>query len=502
MVRPSTLALATSLFATDAQALQSGWSNNAVVDLGTYRVATDEWIRQDPAGETTLPQNSIYDNTCVPGNKVLAVEYTGQREILVDTGQIPGRANTTLGIDPALLHDEYLVQGWRWTICPSEVDVPNEPGPISATMFWWDCLDSCRDGGDFQLLTPTASITIDGIPGGGSSGTCFVFDVDIRGTGLEFELTGDCDTVFDGPAAGAVGDTFGYGMTVQRTDGAPLASLASVGLGGDPGTQTSGFGCQQANRDAGPAGFIGESTSFLNRSRHEDSSTGIGNGEDGVDAQGGSISGCFSFGYFAGFPGVPYVGLFHELYGEPAFELIFPELCSGDGGDQTGCSDCPCGNNSAPGTIGGCLNSAGRALRLRGSGMPSVAADTLRFGATGGPASVLTVLSSGNDVAPNNAANPCFGLDSGVNALAFDGLRCAVAATRRHGGRPTDDNGAVGMTNNGWGGVSAPPGGLVAQGGYVAGQTRHYQLICRDNLSQVCGRGLNTSQSVSVLFVP
>ncbi len=492
--------LATGLASPSAQAFQSGWSTKTVVDLGTYRVATGEWI--PPTTDDPLVANSLYDNTCIPGSSINAVQFTGPQEIVVDTGQIPGSDNTLFGIDPSLLHAEYVVQGWRWAISPAEPDLPGEPDPITATIYWWDCLDSCLQGGSFTGVNPTASISIDGIPAGGSSNSCFVFNVDITGTALEFHLTGDCDGVFDGPGAGAIGDTFGYGISVQRTDGQPLTNTVSIGMGGDPGTQSSGFGCQLANGNPGPAGFIGESTRFLNASRHADSSTGFGNGDDFMDAQGGTLPGCFSFGYFIGLPGIPHVGLFHELYGEPAFESVFPERCNGDGGDQQGCSDCPCANNATAGTIGGCLNSTGNSARLQGSGTPSVSADTLRFELTGAPPTAFTILNSGDQVAPANMANPCFGQMSGVQASTFDGLRCAVMNTRRHGGRPADANGNVGLTNNGWGPPSGPPIGLIAQGGFVAGQTRHYQVIYREDPLAGCMRGLNTSQAVSVLFVP
>jgi len=493
--------LAPVLLSASSLAFQSGWSTKTLVDLGTYQVATGVWIPPG-AGGSLNTLNSIYDNTCVPAMGVSAVAFTGPLEIIVDTGQVPGSDNAIFGIDPALLHDAYRVQGWRMAVAPAEPPVAGGPGPISATMYWWNCLDSCLLGGSSTGVTPTASITIDGIPGGGSSNSCFVFDVDVTGTAFEFLLTGDCDGILDGPGAGASGDTFGYGITVERTDGQPLSNVVSVGMGGDPGTQTSGFGCQLANGTAGPAGFIGESTSFLNDTRHADSSTGFGNADDAMDAQGGSIPGCFSFGYFVGLPGIPYVGLFHELYGVPEFESTFAEHCNGDGGDQMGCTNCPCNNNSAAGTPGGCLNSSGRPARLQGSGVPSVASDTLRFELTGVAAGAFTILTSGDGIAPGNMVNPCFGQMSGVRALQFDGLRCAIINTRRHGGRSADANGDVGMTNNGWGTPSGPPIGLVAQGGFVAGQTRHYQVIYREDPLLGCMRGLNTSQAVSVSFLP
>ena len=186
----------------------------------------------------------------------------------------------------------------------------------------------------------------------------------------------------------------------------------------------------------------------------------------------------------------------------------FAEFCFGDGGNQVGCTNCPCANNAPIGSGGGCLNSSGDGIQLNPSGDPSVSlpsGDTsdLRFSADGAPANAFCILNSGDALAPGNMANPCFGLGSGAQAAAFDGLRCAITNTRRHGGRSADANGEVGVTNSPWGGEGGPPVGLaVAGGGFVSGQTRYFQIINRDDATLGCMRGLNTSQAVEVTFTP
>lgn len=193
-------------------------------------------------------------------------------------------------------------------------------------------------------------------------------------------------------------------------------------------------------------------------------------------------------------------------WGCPHFE--YEDLCNGDGGNQMGCTNCPCSNNSAPGTIGGCLNSAQTSSRLLASGDPSVSllpGDTndLRFELTGAPPSAFCILKSGDAVGPANAVNPCFGLNSGVQAMQYDGLRCAILNTRRHGGRSADVNGTVGSTNFPWGGEGGPPAGLaVAGAGFVAGQTRYFQVINREDPLAQCMRGFNSSQAITVTFAP
>ena len=182
-------------------------------------------------------------------------------------------------------------------------------------------------------------------------------------------------------------------------------------------------------------------------------------------------------------------------------------FCNGDGGDQLGCTNCPCMNDAPLGTIGGCLNSVSTSAKLIASGnasisLPSGSAVDLRFDLTGAPPSAFCLLVSGDALAPGNTSNPCFGMDSGLQSLNYDGLRCAILNTRRHGGRSADVNGEVGFTNNGWGGANAPNAGLVQQAGFVSGQTRFFQAINRDNPTLACMRGLNSSQALEIRFTP
>lgn len=187
--------------------------------------------------------------------------------------------------------------------------------------------------------------------------------------------------------------------------------------------------------------------------------------------------------------------------------VTMTDFCNGDGGSGAGCTDCPCGNNAAPGTVGGCLNSVGSSARLLPTGSPSISlplgsSEDLRFGLTGAPPSVLSILFSGDAAAPVNMANPCFGQNSGTTAIAFDGLRCAVGNVRRSGARVADGLGNIGDTNNAWGGANQPAAGIGVALGAAAGETRYFQAVNRDNSQLVCGRGLNTSQAVEVTFAP
>lgn len=198
-----------------------------------------------------------------------------------------------------------------------------------------------------------------------------------------------------------------------------------------------------------------------------------------------------------------------DCFGTAAWAAVrqYEEFCNGDGGVSPGCTDCPCMNNAPAGTSGGCLNSAGSSANLVVTGdsavsLPMGATFDLRFSLAGAPPTAFCILNSGSAAAPQSLANPCFGLNSGSLAVSFDGLRCAVQNTQRHGGRPADVNGDVGISTNPWGGEAGPFPGIGAVAGFLPGQVRYFQVIHRDDPLQVCMRALNTSQTVRVIFTP
>ena len=47
-----------------------------------------------------------------------------------------------------------------------------------------------------------------------------------------------------------------------------------------------------------------------------------------------------------------------------------------------------------------------------------------------------------------------------------------------------------------------PAGGLIANGGFTAGQTRHFALTYRDFDTLVCSTGLNTTNGIEVTIEP
>jgi len=162
-------------------------------------------------------------------------------------------------------------------------------------------------------------------------------------------------------------------------------------------------------------------------------------------------------------------------------------FCFGDGS----ANGCPCGNDVPLGTRSGCLNSSGVGAEIFVSGVPSASNDTLRFDVEGGPPTGFAILASGDNQLPL--------VVPGVGIPAFDGLRCTGGNLQRHGGRNLNANGAnIGA----WGEGGNPAQGLVAQGGFVVGQTRHWQIFYRDFPDAVCMTGRNFSNATSVTITP
>lgn len=174
------------------------------------------------------------------------------------------------------------------------------------------------------------------------------------------------------------------------------------------------------------------------------------------------------------------------------------DQCSGDGGDGAGCTPCPCGNDAPAGTLGGCLNSVGTSARLVSAGSTSVTLGDLRFTLRLATPSSFAVLVSGDETAPQNPANPCFGSNSGVQSVTLDGLRCAVGTLVRHGSRATDSSGSAGVTSPGWGPPDGPSGGIPAQAGAISGDGRTFQVIHRETPGTVCQTAQQSSQAIRI----
>ena len=513
MLRSSLFAASAVLLSTAAaaQPTQQVLTQKTVVtrgtkNLGTYHVATGTWTRPGRTGQANIVQGdlgSIYDNTCLPGNGMVSgvIQLTAT-EVQADTGEIPSVSNDGLNGMSTLVNksDVYTVEGWRWGVCPDE---PAGAGlTMTATMFFFERMNACTSGQAPLLATAPISqaIAVGGIPTS-STAPCYLFNVDIENTSLEFDINGDADMVHGAPGLeGQAGDTFGIGFTLTRSDNAAFAGAQNAfSLGGNK------FGLP-GNTCQGSFGFVAQSTRFLPNLVNIDTATGYGQLDvmQAFDPAAANPNACFFFGHTQG-NGGPWAGFYAEVYGSPSGSppVVFNEFCFGDGGVTATCTPCPCGNNSAPGTQAGCQNHDARSADLNVSGVPSATNDTLRFTMTGGTTSTFGVLIAGTVVLPNNMSNPCFGLNSGIQSGILDGLRCAGGTTQRFGSRSANAMGEIGTGvagpgNNGWGPPSGPAGGLIAFGALPVGQTRFFQVFYRTTPTLGCMTGQNTSQAIQV----
>lgn len=216
-----------------------------------------------------------------------------------------------------------------------------------------------------------------------------------------------------------------------------------------------------------------------------------------------------NFGFFSSFgedsAGELYlVSLFGDIFkiieSGGANPPLITSTCNGDGGDQMGCRDCPCGNNNGIGLPGGCLNSTGTSAELTTNGSIIPVDNMLSFDVTGASPGALAILVSANELLPANGACPP---GSGILGMpALDGLRCVGFALKRHGGRQMDSNGDSGITTPHWGAPDGPPAGIIGQGAFATGQTRAFQAFYRDLPNLGCMTGQNTSNAIAITFGP
>lgn len=154
-------------------------------------------------------------------------------------------------------------------------------------------------------------------------------------------------------------------------------------------------------------------------------------------------------------------------------ELLSSSFCGGSG--------CPCGNDSG---VGGCLNSTNQGGQLLAKGTSSLACDDAVFTARRIPLNSFGLVFMGSSSQP-------------PVALA-DGLLCLSGDLFRFGVR---DSGPGGRIVEGPG-VAAQACALFGAGGcLVAGSTWQFQAWVRDS-GGPCGSGSNTTNAVSVTFVP
>ena len=147
----------------------------------------------------------------------------------------------------------------------------------------------------------------------------------------------------------------------------------------------------------------------------------------------------------------------------------------------TTATPCPCGNNGAPGR--GCGNSVNAlGAILWGTGVPSISNDTLQLSGSGMPNTATTVLLQGTLAIPPTP----FG----------DGLRCVGGNQRRVYIR----NALAGNIQYGYNVPGQLP--ISIQGAIGFPGTYHYQIVYRNTAPFCTAATTNTSNGLSVTWIP
>ena len=461
MLRSSLYAAGALLLSASAFAQNdSSWKVQPVTSQvkhgGTFHAATKTWTRTATPTANFGP-DTLYDNTCSVGF------YAGlsSGETMVDSGRLPSPSSPDNVTSETGTSTSYTINGFQVAYCTFE-------GPtVDLQVAHFNAYSPCSDA---TLLTPVSSVAVTGAPGAAVIGSqaCWIINVDLQNTTLEFMLGADQDGTFD---SDVTLDNFGWSW-LQTTP--PLNGNAGPLIAGDPfgilGGGTSGTGCP-----------YGDGTVFAANGTTE--GTGIGSDDVFETDMGGVMAGCWFFGGYNS--GNPYASFWHEMYGDAQAPPSEPGVsyCNADG---SGTTPCPCGNNNngAAGAItgpAGCRNTNNaEGGALRATGTASVGGSTVVLSATN-----LDPGQPGLYFQADNSIN-------GGNGIAFgDGLRCAGGNVVRLQVRIANASGASSTTVN-----------IATQGGVAAGQTKRYQNWYRNPTISACGAGFNLTNGYQITWAP
>ncbi len=420
-----------------------------VKDAGTYHLATGTWTRGVSQAALAGPC-VIYDNTCTVGY------YTGiqQGNVLFTSGRIPSTSSPSNATSLTGWADQYTVTGFTFAYCSFSPIVANYD------LSFADCYSACDTGG--ALPEPTAVFHILNAPAGTLSGGqgCWIVNVSLANTTLEFDLGGDCNGVYNNVAST---DSFGWSWTQAIPT---IGSNAGPIMAGDPlGLfATSGQGC------GGP----GSGTCFVG------AGAGPGSGLDIVDrmeiGNGPGAPGCYWFGGYGGAGGNPFTAFYMQIQGEQSTNApanMGSSYCAGT-------TTCPCAN--AGSGVGGCKNSGSYGARLMATGNASmvVGQDTLELHVYNVNGSKPGLLLRGDNQLNGGAGNPI-----------GDGLICSAGNSQRS---QVVMSTALGVAHFGnWNGQRF---GSVAN----VGVPTNFQYWYRDPQGSPCGSGFNFSNAWTVTY--
>ncbi len=473
----------TGLFLLGAGALaQRASSILPVPDVkhaGTYHVATGTWTRGQPSLARSR-YDVIYDNTC-SGAWYVALE----QQTFHDDGRIPSTTSPVVTQTPMPgsnwpavsfqgTDDTYDIGWYEFAYCTGVA------APMTALTAFYECYTSCSDA---TLISPTMAVQVSGLPGSPSPGVgvgCWTVGIDLVGSTLYFQMMGDCDGTWDGTPAL---DNFGY-MYMQSTP--DPAVISGPILAGDPdgllldGPGTSGccVGCNTIFLQIGTPGIPGTSTegSGLNCQDFFEI-------DDHLGGYSFVYNGCYWYGGYSA--AAPHADIHMEIasrhwHPHPGIPYCFGNTTSGN--------PCPCGNDN-PDLPNGCGNGTyPGGANLAGSGVASLASDSLILYGTFGQ--------------PNNSSMFFQAINNldGLSIFLGDGIQCAGGNLKRLKVKTNDANGSADTTPTVISARSAALGYTIQPGDML-----YYQWWYRDNNNPPCGLGVNdsnTSNGYQIVWIP
>jgi hypothetical protein len=391
-------------------------------NAGVYHVATGTWTRG--ANLANLPGQVIYNNSCtiVYFTSMLSTERLQHRS-RIPSPSGPTTNSTFYGTsDSNHRYDElpgcadrYTVSGFEVVYCSSHVGAIDWEHQFASS--WADC--------DVSDMVPQYTINVTGLPAGTPTGAqnCWVIDVDLSGMpNGGIELSADGDGSYQGPSTL---DQFGWSFGPSSPT-LPSDFTGPIIAGNFSFTGRGGGGCELCVPCTGTDGTIWDS-SFVGAGptpAGETDGTGMSSNnffrDAGAPVSGANGPGCYSFGHHES----PHADFYLKLFCAQACDATQPPLVPFCAPGVGGILTCPCGNPQVPaGATKGCDNfyagGTGGAV-LSGSGLPSIAGDTLVLAATAEPDS------------PNPPITLLFqGTTGTVNLRSGAGVRCVGGFLKR-----------------------------------------------------------------------
>jgi hypothetical protein len=410
----------------------------AIRDAGVYHLATGTWTRH--ASQAQLGADTIYDNTCTGTTfGPLGGDH------FVDEGRIPSPSGPTNVNNRPGCSMQYTIDGFQIGYCTDQMSMG------TYTLNFFERYAACTS---VVGVAPTGSFALTGLPASAGTSTCWTLTIDLdsppQSASLAFDMRVDGPPP---PGAGASPNLFG----LEIFSSLPAASA----------TQT---GPIIAGNAAVCLGFDG--TRWDTVVNYAEAGTGMSTLNQFYVEQGPTAPGCYYY------PNAPMSSFHLELYSDACTSPVYSlPYCAGDGSGAA----CPCTNHSPAGHAEGCLNSLGIGGKLRASGVPRIAADTVTLIGTQMPPDSFALYFQGSGY-PGGGGGTAFG----------DGKLCSANPMVR-----------LKTVHNAGGSSQYPQAGdppIHVRAQFTTAGTRNYQVWYRNAATYCTMATFNASNGLAIAW--